>query len=111
MDVDQLKEYRQVISQANFYMENYETKYGAVLTNEELVVFQRTEVKGKLLKHGPVQWGAYGARMTVLLGIWIAAVTSYMEKNNRPESDSGSDGSSPKSTSMVDDPRDADYVS
>ncbi|KKZ64660.1 hypothetical protein EMCG_09423 [[Emmonsia] crescens] len=41
-------EYCQPLSQVNFYMNQHTTRYGFLLTNTELVVFQRLDANGNL---------------------------------------------------------------
>lgn len=68
------KEYKQVLSQLNFYAKRNKTRYSFVLTNREFVAIQRLDVYGHLKVSDPIPWDARGTlqspRLTVPLAIW-----------------------------------------
>ncbi|KAK9235307.1 hypothetical protein V1525DRAFT_390612 [Lipomyces kononenkoae] len=67
-------EFRQALSQANWYMKQHHSRYGFLLTDRELVVFRRLDTNGHLELAPPVPFTIGGSaaqpRLTVLLALW-----------------------------------------
>lgn len=64
-------EYKQVLSQVNFYMDQHGARYGFVLTNTEFVAVKRLDGKGRLAVANPIPWKSGGiGQPSVLLGLW-----------------------------------------
>ncbi|KAL2847039.1 hypothetical protein BJX68DRAFT_268339 [Aspergillus pseudodeflectus] len=67
-------EYRQALSQVNWYMKQNQTRYGFIMTDHELVAIRRLDDNGNLELSPPIPWDAQGTvaqpRMTVLLALW-----------------------------------------
>ncbi|EFW13357.1 conserved hypothetical protein [Coccidioides posadasii str. Silveira] len=71
------REYLQVLSQVNYYMEQHDARYGYVLSDTELVPIKRLEARGNLLVARAIPWEAEGPeRLTVLLGLWYLGMLS-----------------------------------
>ncbi|OOF98428.1 hypothetical protein ASPCADRAFT_205663, partial [Aspergillus carbonarius ITEM 5010] len=49
-------EYRQALSQVNYYMEQHGSRYGFLLTDRELVVFRRVDDDGNLELAPAIPW-------------------------------------------------------
>lgn len=68
------REYRQGLSQVNWYMKQHRARYGVLLTNEELVAIRRLDYNGNLQVSNPVPWELRGTterpQLTVLLELW-----------------------------------------
>ncbi|KAF5854837.1 hypothetical protein ETB97_011116 [Aspergillus alliaceus] len=66
-------EFKQVLSQVNFYMRQHNTRYGFVLTDCELVAVRRLDRNGNLELSASIPWTAKGSasqpQLTVLLGL------------------------------------------
>lgn len=64
------KEYRQALSQVNWYMNQHNARYGFLLTNRELVAIRRLDENGNL----PIPYTRGGtaehSELTVLLALW-----------------------------------------
>ncbi|KAJ5974650.1 hypothetical protein N7481_011860 [Penicillium waksmanii] len=56
------KEYKQVLSQLNFYAKRNKTRYSFVLTNREFVAIERLDVYGHLKVSDAIPWDARGTR-------------------------------------------------
>ncbi|PYI09834.1 hypothetical protein BO78DRAFT_307386 [Aspergillus sclerotiicarbonarius CBS 121057] len=69
-------EYRQVLSQVNWYMRQHKSHYGYILTNTEFVAVRRVEeTNGRLALATPIPWSAGGPeQLSVLLGLWYLAM-------------------------------------
>ncbi|KKZ64679.1 hypothetical protein EMCG_01367 [[Emmonsia] crescens] len=80
----QKQEFKQVLSQANHYMEQHQARYGFVLTNDELIAIRRQNVELSL----PIPWATRGTvqqpRLTVLLGLWYIGMLAAQDQG--PES-------------------------
>lgn len=67
-------EFKQVLSQINFYMLQHHARYGFILTDAELVAVRRLDRNGNLELSASIPWTTTGTaaqpRLTVLLGIW-----------------------------------------
>ncbi|RAH64708.1 uncharacterized protein BO66DRAFT_335634, partial [Aspergillus aculeatinus CBS 121060] len=74
------KEYKQVLSQVNYYMIQHQARYGFILTNRELVAIRRLDNHGNLQLAAPVPWTASGTathpQLTVLLALWTLGMLS-----------------------------------
>lgn len=76
------REFKQALSQVNFYMNQHRTMYGFICTNEEFVAIKKVNRRGHLLISQPIPWAARGSMnapvMTVLLALWyIGMLTSH----------------------------------
>lgn len=87
-----LKEYRQVLSQIHYYMDQWECRYGGVLTDQGLILIMRThtptsigyEAYGKICVFDVIPWGAHGEfeiedlddQSTIPLALWRMATRS-----------------------------------
>ncbi|KAJ5191969.1 uncharacterized protein N7498_010954 [Penicillium cinerascens] len=65
----------QVLSQVNFYMLKNNTRYGYIITNEEMVAIRRLDSDGNLELSTPIPWrssanGPHPPRLTMLLAFW-----------------------------------------
>ncbi|PYI22757.1 hypothetical protein BO99DRAFT_429698 [Aspergillus violaceofuscus CBS 115571] len=67
-------EYKQALSQINYYMKNQHTRYSFILTNKELVAIRRLNHRGHLELSDPIPWTTSGTtsqpQLTMLLGLW-----------------------------------------
>ncbi|KAK2749726.1 hypothetical protein FQN55_002962 [Onygenales sp. PD_40] len=67
----QAREYRQVLSQINFYMKQNGARYGFVITDTELVPVKRLSEDGHVAVATAIPWTQRGpGQLTVLLGLW-----------------------------------------
>jgi hypothetical protein len=73
-DPTRRKEFKQALSQVNWYMNQHHTQYGYILTNLEFVAIRRLDPHGRLELSAPIPWTAQGTvahpQLTVLLGLW-----------------------------------------
>lgn len=64
----------QALSQLNYYMKQYGTRYGFLLTDHELVAIRRLDDNGNLELSQSIPWGAGGNAaqpvLTVMLAFW-----------------------------------------
>lgn len=78
-------EYRQPLSQVNFYMNQHTARYGFLLTNTELVVFQRLDANGNLQLAASIPYNAGGApgypQMTVLFALFCLGMMAAQDGN------------------------------
>ncbi|PWY68868.1 hypothetical protein BO83DRAFT_390659 [Aspergillus eucalypticola CBS 122712] len=67
-------EFKQALSQVNYYMKLHHARYGFIITDRELVAIRRLDEDGNLELSTPIPWTAKGTasepRLTVLLGVW-----------------------------------------
>ncbi|PYH97915.1 hypothetical protein BO71DRAFT_395740 [Aspergillus ellipticus CBS 707.79] len=67
-------QFRQVLSQINWYMDQHETRYGFLLTDCEMVAIKRLDDEGRLELSESVLWSTKGSedcpQLTVLLALW-----------------------------------------
>ena len=67
-------EFKQVLSQVNFYMKQHHARYSFILTDRELVAIRRLDRNGNLELSASIPWTTQGTasqpRLTVLLGLW-----------------------------------------
>ncbi|KAK2810238.1 hypothetical protein FQN50_003208 [Emmonsiellopsis sp. PD_5] len=78
---DWAKEYRQVLSQINFYMKQNGARYGFIITDTELVPVKRLSENGHVAVATAIPWTQRGpGQLTVLLGLWYLGMlaASYM---------------------------------
>jgi hypothetical protein len=65
------REYKQVLGQVNFYMDQHNARHGFILSDVELVAVKRLDRNGRLAVATPVQWRSGGVgQLSVLLGLW-----------------------------------------
>jgi hypothetical protein len=65
------KEYKQALSQVNFYMKQHHARYGFIITDTELVPVKRMPVDGHIAVANAIPWTRQGnGQLTVLLGLW-----------------------------------------
>lgn len=75
-------EYKQVLSQVNFYMGQHGARYGFVLTDKEFVAVKRLNANGRLAVAAAIPWTSGGAgQPSVLLGLWYLGML-VAENNN-----------------------------
>lgn len=71
LDTGQAKEYRQVLSQVNFYMKQNGARYGFIITDTELVPVKRLSENGHVAVATAIPWTQRGpGKLTVVLGLW-----------------------------------------
>jgi hypothetical protein len=79
----QRHQYRQVLSQVNWYMRQHGSRYGFVLTDIELVAIQRLDDNGNLLVSNSISWQAGGTarqpQLTVLLALWYLGMLAAQD--------------------------------
>lgn len=62
------QEYRQVLSQLHFYLNELKCRYGYIITNKELLVVKKSGRRyGELLVAEPVPWGQCVPKVTQML--------------------------------------------
>ncbi|KAK9342433.1 hypothetical protein V1522DRAFT_425092 [Lipomyces starkeyi] len=65
------REYKQVLAQLNFYLDQHDARHGFILSDVELVAIRRLGRNGRLAIAAPVSWRGGGVdRLSVLLGLW-----------------------------------------
>ena len=71
-------QFRQVLSQLNSYMNEFETQCGFIITDQELLLVRRRDTRGGLDLAPPISWTTRGSaatpRMTVLMALWYLAM-------------------------------------
>ncbi|KAL4936943.1 hypothetical protein BDV06DRAFT_216270 [Aspergillus oleicola] len=68
-------EYKQVLSQVNWYMGQHHARYGFVLTNNELMAVKRLDTNGRLAVSASIPWTAGGpGQLSVALGMWYVCM-------------------------------------
>lgn len=69
-----MQQYRQVLSQVNFYMNQHGSRYGFILTDQELLAFRKLNNDGNLEIAASVPWSTQGTEdqplLTILLALW-----------------------------------------
>ncbi|KAH1863774.1 hypothetical protein KXX01_002399 [Aspergillus fumigatus] len=77
-------EYRQALSQVNFYMKQHRSRYGFILTDRELVVFRRRDNNGNLELASPTPFTAGGTaqqpQLTVLMALWYLGMLAAQDQ-------------------------------
>lgn len=89
-DIQKWKEFRQALSQVNFYMNQHNTRYGYIVTDQELVAIRKLDRNGNLELSHPILWStgstATQPQLTVLLALWyIGMLASQNEGDNQWE--------------------------
>ncbi|PWY80833.1 hypothetical protein BO94DRAFT_548130 [Aspergillus sclerotioniger CBS 115572] len=78
-------EFKQVLSQLNWYMKQHQAKYGFLLTDRELVAVKRLDGQGKLELSGSIPWDIHGSedqpRLTVLLALWYLGMLAANDQD------------------------------
>ena len=68
------KEFLQALSQVNYYMNQHRTKYGYIVTDQELVAIRTLDRNGNLQLSQPIPWSAAGTstqtQLTALFSLW-----------------------------------------
>lgn len=68
------RQFKQALSQVNYYMKQHKTGFGFILTDRELVAIRRLDCNGRLEVSDSVPWITKGSesqpRLTVLLALW-----------------------------------------
>ncbi|KAJ6018457.1 hypothetical protein N7499_003747 [Penicillium canescens] len=65
------REYKQMLAQVNFYMDQHTVGHGFILSDLELVAVKRLDGYGRLAVATPVLWRSGGVgSLSVLLGLW-----------------------------------------
>ncbi|PYI31877.1 hypothetical protein BP00DRAFT_446105 [Aspergillus indologenus CBS 114.80] len=81
------KEFKQVLSQVNYYMKQHHTRYGFVITDQELVAIKRLNRDGELQVSDSISWTDRGTPdqpcMTVLLALWYLGMLAADERGWR----------------------------
>ncbi|KAB8263533.1 hypothetical protein BDV32DRAFT_118826 [Aspergillus pseudonomiae] len=71
-------EFKQVLSQVNFYMKQHHARYGFIITDRELVAIRRLDRNGNLELSASIPWTTKGTtsqtRLTALLAIWYLGI-------------------------------------
>jgi hypothetical protein len=76
------EEYKQALSQLNFYMRQHRTRYGFILTNTEFVAVKRLLGDGHLAVAAPIPWTSGGVgQSSVLLGLWYLGMLAAEDDN------------------------------
>lgn len=82
-----ITEFKQALSQVNWYMKQHHTRYGFILTNQELVAIRRLNEHGNLELSASIPWTAHGTArnpvMTVLLGMWYLGMLASVDQPNQ----------------------------
>lgn len=67
------REFKQVLSEVNWYMRQQNSRYGFVVTDLEMVAIRRLDDNGRLELSTPIPWGTAGGaqpHLTILLALW-----------------------------------------
>lgn len=79
------RQHRQVLSQVNFYMNQHNTRYGFIITDQELVAIRKIDRNGRLELSSPISWTAGGTatepRLTVMLALWYIGMLASDDQN------------------------------
>ncbi|OJD27503.1 hypothetical protein ACJ73_01116 [Blastomyces percursus] len=77
-------EYRQVLSQVNYYMKQHGSRHGFVLANNELVAIRRLDNDGNLELSAPISWESRGTaaqpRLTMMLALWYLGMLAAQDQ-------------------------------
>lgn len=87
-NIGQQNEFRQALSQVNFYMNQHNTRYGFLITNRELVAIRKLDRNGNMELSQPIPWTTGGTptqpRLTVMLALWyIGMLASHDQGINQ----------------------------
>ncbi|RAL14145.1 uncharacterized protein BO97DRAFT_21539 [Aspergillus homomorphus CBS 101889] len=81
-DPSDQRQYKQVLSQVNYHMDQHNARHGFVLTNAELVAVKRLDTNGRLAVSVSIAWTAGGhGQLTVLMGMWYLGMLAAEELN------------------------------
>ncbi|KAL1979107.1 hypothetical protein VTN96DRAFT_6842 [Rasamsonia emersonii] len=79
-------EYRQALSQVNWYMKQHRSRYGFLGTDREFVVFRRLDDDGNLELAEPIPFTAGGTdaqpQMTVSLALWYLGMLAAKDQGD-----------------------------
>lgn len=77
-------QFRQALSQVNWYMRQHRTRYGFIITNLELVAIRRLDDHGNLELSAPIPWENQGTvqqpRLTVLMALWYLGMLAAQDQ-------------------------------
>ncbi|PWY67608.1 hypothetical protein BO94DRAFT_540407 [Aspergillus sclerotioniger CBS 115572] len=77
-------EYRQALSQVNYYMKQHGSRYGFILSDLELVIFRRVDNNGNLQLAPAIPWTRGGTeeepQLTVLLALWYLGMLAAQDE-------------------------------
>lgn len=80
------KEFRQVLSQLNWYMGQHQARYGFILTDRELVVVRRLDANGYLELAPSIPFSRGGdasqPELTVLLALWYLGMLAANDQGD-----------------------------
>ncbi|KAJ9226839.1 hypothetical protein DTO027B5_2055 [Paecilomyces variotii] len=78
-------EFKQVLSQVNFYMKQHHARYSFILTDAELVAIRRLDRNGNLELSPSIPWTTKGTdegpQLTVLLGLWYLGILASRDQD------------------------------
>ncbi|CAI7662363.1 unnamed protein product [Penicillium glandicola] len=79
-------EYRQALSQVNWYMKQHHSRYGFILTDQQLVAFRRLDDNGHLELAPPIPFTTDGnaaqPQLTVLLALWYLGMLAANDQGD-----------------------------
>ncbi|OJZ90500.1 hypothetical protein ASPFODRAFT_424390 [Aspergillus luchuensis CBS 106.47] len=76
------REYKQGLSQVNFYMDQHTARHGFILTNTELIAVKRLDRNGRLAVSTAIPWAVGGeGHLSVLLALWYIGMLAAEEDN------------------------------
>ncbi|KUL82064.1 hypothetical protein ZTR_10678 [Talaromyces verruculosus] len=79
--IDQ-REYKQVLAQVNFYMDQHNARHGYILTNTEFVAVKRLDGEGRLAVSMAIPWTSGGiGQLSVLLALWYLGMLAAEDVN------------------------------
>ncbi|CRL23858.1 unnamed protein product [Penicillium camemberti] len=82
--IDVRTEYRQPLSQVNWYMKQHHSRYGFLMTERELLVFRRLDDNGNLELAAPIPFTSGGnatqPQLTVLLALWYLGMLAATDQ-------------------------------
>lgn len=86
-DLDSFREYKQALSQLNFYMKQHKAKYGYLITDTEMVAVKRLPQNGHLAVANAVPWTAHGSGvLTAPLALWYLGMLAAKDDWQMPTS-------------------------
>ncbi|GKZ22985.1 hypothetical protein AbraIFM66951_001215 [Aspergillus brasiliensis] len=75
-------EYKQALSQVNFYMNQHTARHGFILTNTELVAVKQLDRSGRLAVSTAIPWTAGGeGQLSVVLALWYIGMLAAEDEN------------------------------
>ncbi|OJD09777.1 hypothetical protein AJ78_08933 [Emergomyces pasteurianus Ep9510] len=82
----QQREFRQVLSQVNWYMKQHISRYGVVITDLEMVAIRRLDDNGNLELSAPISWETHGTaqqpRLTIMLALWYLGMLAAQDQGH-----------------------------